>query len=226
MTGSRAVGIFGILAAVLFTVGVLMLASIPVGGEASSDEEIREFYGTSGDRSMVIIGMYLLIIGMVCFVPFLAGFVQRSRIAEGGEALASRTAQYAGIAFAVLAAAGACALAAVAGGIGLGDEPADLPDTGIVRFMAHAGYALVMVAGALMAAGAIAAASWVIVRTRWLPAWTGWLGFGVAAVLLAAIIFVPLVALPAWLLVVSVVLLLRGDEPGERGRLGIDPASL
>jgi hypothetical protein len=57
--------------------------------------------------------------------------------------------------------------------------------------------------------GAIAlidATSIVIFRTGVLPRWFGWLGFVCAVVLLFGAVFIPMVALPIWLLAGSFIL--------------------
>ena len=43
-------------------------------------------------------------------------------------------------------------------------------------------------------------------RTGILPKWLGWLGFVAAVVLLFGVVFIPMIALPIWLLAASVVL--------------------
>ena len=215
MNDARTTGLFGAISAVGLTVGVLLVSSIPVGGDASTDEEIREFYDDSGDRALVVIGLYVTVASLILFAPFLVGLYRRSRIAEGDTGWASQTALVLGASFAVLAMAGAAALAAVAGAISMAGEPSDLPDTGVARFIGHLGYALLLIAGGLAAAGFLAALSWVIVRTRWLPAWTGWLGFIAAALLLVAVIFVPFAALPLWMLAVSAVLVVKRRTLGN-----------
>ena len=45
-----------------------------------------------------------------------------------------------------------------------------------------------------------------IMRTGILPKWLGWLGFVAAVVLLFGVVFIPMIALPIWLLAASVVL--------------------
>jgi hypothetical protein len=46
----------------------------------------------------------------------------------------------------------------------------------------------------------------VIMRTGILPKWLAWLGFVAAIVLLFAVVFLPMVALPIWVLATSIVL--------------------
>jgi hypothetical protein len=206
MSDGRVQAVFGLVSAVGFTFGVLLLSSVPVGGEGSSDAEIRDFYQSAGDRRQVIVGFYLLIISLAFFVPLLSAVYVRSRAAEGSDGSHSLAALILGVTFVALAAAGAAALASVAGAISLGGEPDELPDTGVARFLGHLGYALLLVGAAIAAAGMMFAFSWVGRLHRWLPAWTTWYGFGAALILLAAITFVPIVAIPLWILVFAILL--------------------
>lgn len=205
----RIQGIFGVVSAIGFVVGVLLVSSIPVGGEAAADAEIREFYQASADRTRVIVGLYILVLSVACFVPLLSALYVRAGAAEASDGSHSMAALIFGTAFVALAIAGAAALASVAGAIELGGEPADLPDTGVARFMGHLGYALLLIGGGIAAAGMMFAFSWVGLKHRWLPTWAVWLGFGAAVLMLLAIIFIPVIALPIWMLAVSF-LLLRG----------------
>lgn len=206
MNDGRIQAAFGIVAAVGFVVGALLVAGIPVGGDSSTDAEIRAFYQDSGDRARVVAGLYVLTISLGCFVPLLGAVYVRARAAEGGDGSHSLAALVFGIAFVALGIAGACALAAVAGAISLGNEPDALPDTGVVRFLGHLGYALLLVGGGVMAAGMMFAFSWVGRLYGWLPAWVTWSGFAAAVIALGAIAFVPIVVVPLWMLLFSILL--------------------
>jgi MFS family permease len=195
----------GIVFAILFVLGMIMM-NLPVGGGASSDDEIREFYANSDDRTRVVISTYLLALAAVAFMPFLAGLYLGALIA--------------GIAFIALLMAGAAALGAIAGGIQLGDEPELLADTGIARFLGHTGYALILIMGAFSAAAMIAMASARIIQHPGIAArWVAWAGFVLAAILLVAVIFLPMVALPIWVLIACFTIL-PGNRVGESATLG------
>jgi hypothetical protein len=58
----------------------------------------------------------------------------------------------------------------------------------------------------------IAAVSFDWLRNKAMAAWLCWFGFVCALALLAAVIFIPMVALPLWAIVVGVVLLTRSAE--------------
>lgn len=204
----------GIAFAVLFVLGMLMM-NLPVGGEGSSDAEIRDFYANSDDRTRVVISMYLLALAGVAFIIFLAGLyaVVRAGASERFDSVLPLASLIAGIVFVALLFAGAAALGAIAGGIQLGDEPELIEDTGVARFLGHTGYALILIFGAISAAAMIAMVSARILQQPHLAArWVAWAGFILAAILLLAIVFLPMIALPLWVLIACFTILSRSGS--------------
>ena len=198
----------GIAFAVLFPVG-LVLYNLPVGGGASSDEEIRAFYADGGDRMRVVVATYLVALAALAFAAFVAYLSMWLRAVDAAAEGLGLVVLVAGAVAAAMLLAGAVALGALGVAIALGGEPETLGDTGVARFLGHLGYGLVLLCGAFSAALLIVAASFVGLRTRALPTWLVWGGFVAAAVLLVAVVFLPMLALPLWVLAVSIVLLRR-----------------
>lgn len=211
----------GIAFAILFVLGMVMM-SLPVGGGSFSDAEIRDFYANSDDRTRVVISMYLLALSAIAFMPFLAGLYYRIRSARPSDASDSvlpLASLIAGIAFVAMLLAGAAALGAIAGGIQVGNEPELLEDTGVARFLGHTGYALILIMGAFSAAAMIAMVSVRVLNLPHLgPKWLAWAGFVIAAILLFGIIWLPMLALPIWVLIACFTLLNRDtvDTAGAR----------
>ncbi len=198
-------------------VGLLLLSSIPVGGEASTDEEIREFYQDSDKRSVVVIGLYLSGLAAVSFIVFLAGSHRPGPLAEDELTGTIRLgALLTGSAFVASLAIGAALLAAVAGAIALGGEPDDLSDTGVVRFIAQAGYAAFLAMGGLFAGFFAIMHSMVTLRTGRFAKWVGWVGV-VVGVLVAAvsIAFIPFLLFPLWVLLVGTMMWTRSGDPAD-----------
>ena len=81
-------------------------------------------------------------------------------------------------------------------------------DPGAGSLFSNAGYA-VFVSSVMTGAMLVFATSIVSLRTLVLPRWLALVGFLVAAVLLFAVFFFPLFLWMAWILAVSVVLILR-----------------
>jgi predicted lipid-binding transport protein (Tim44 family) len=79
------------------------------------------------------------------------------------------------------------------------------------------GYGSLLVWGGLAASAMVATVSVAALREAVFPAWFGWLGALAAIVLLGAVIFFPMAALPIWVLIASVLLFRRSDaaEPAR-----------
>jgi hypothetical protein len=58
-----------------------------------------------------------------------------------------------------------------------------------------------------------------------LPRWLVWTGFGCAVILLFSVVFVPMIALPIWVVAVSVALLRRARTPHARHSSAPRPTS-
>jgi hypothetical protein len=71
----------------------------------------------------------------------------------------------------------------------------------------NAGY-LTLVSGVMLASIVVLSASTAALRTGVLPAWLGWTGLVVAVVMLFAVFFIPILIFVAWVLVVSLVMVI------------------
>jgi hypothetical protein len=204
----------GLAFAVLFIAGLFSM-SIPVGGEASSSEEIRDFYADSGDRTQVVISLYLLMFSGVAFTFFLAGLYTRIRDHAPASREMALAALIAGSAFIALVLAGAALLGSIAGGIQLGNEPElAVEDAAVARFLGHAGYGVLLIGAALSATVVILATSVSVLRDSALAAgWVAWVGFACALILLAGVIFLPMVVLPLWVILASFTVLQGNSSP-------------
>ena len=78
--------------------------------------------------------------------------------------------------------------------------------------MTGLGFGTLLIVGGLAAAAMIAAISVHWMRTKEMPTWVPWLGYVCALVLLFAIVFLPMAALPLWAVVVGIVMLTRGER--------------
>ncbi len=81
-------------------------------------------------------------------------------------------------------------------------------DPNVARFADATGY-LVLVGSVMVMSALVAATSVLALRTSVLPRWLGWAGVCVSVLLLAAVTFVPIFLLWLWIVVVSVVLIMR-----------------
>ena len=101
--------------------------------------------------------------------------------------------------------AGAAALAAIPAAQVFGSTP-HLQTADLGRFLPAIGYVAILLFGAFGAIAMIDSTAIVIMRTGALPKWLAWLGFVAAVVLLFGVLFLPMIALPIWLIAASVVL--------------------
>jgi len=119
-----------------------------------------------------------------------------------------------GIAFTALYVAAVSLLAAPAALAGDSDFKLD-PNT--AQMFTNAGY-LILVSGVMLASILVLSASTAALRTGVLPAWLGWTGLVVAVIMLFAVFFIPILIFVAWVLVVSLLMVVtawrvRGNPP-------------
>jgi hypothetical protein len=194
----------GFAAALTFVVGVANVANSPDSDD--SNAKVLAWYAKHSHRVGVIVGVFVLMFFGLFLLWFAAGLRERLRAAEGpGGRLANVS--FAGAILCVgLIWVGAFALAAVPAGISLGGEPA-VTSADVARFVPQLGFGAILVGGMFGAIALIEAASIVIYRTGVLPRWLAWLGFLCAVALLFGSVFLPIIALPIWLIATGVVLL-------------------
>jgi hypothetical protein len=123
--------------------------------------------------------------------------------AEGGPGTLSSLVFGPGLVFTGLYVAGVSMFVAPAT---LADESNFKLDANTAEMLNDAGY-LLLVAGVMIAAIMVLSASTAALRTGVLPAWLGWVGLVVAVAMLFAVFFVPILVFVAWVLVVSLVML-------------------
>jgi hypothetical protein len=192
----------GLAAAVTFVVGVAFAANSP--DSTDSDAKVLAWYANHGHRVAVIVGAYLLAFCGLFLIWFAAGLRERLLAAEGPGGRLANVA----MAGAVLCVAGiwvgAAGMAAVPAGQSFGGTP--LSNADVARFLPSVGFGMILLFGMFGAIALIDAASIVILRTGVLPRWLAWLGFVCAVVLLFGVVFLPVIALPIWLIATSIVL--------------------
>jgi hypothetical protein len=199
-------GKVGAVAGVLFVVLLVVGSGLVLGDLPEDDataQELTDFWSDSGNQVSVIVGTYLLIVGALAFLAFMATVRSRLMAAagDGGDVLTA-VAFSSGVVFTamLIAAAGAFGLIGATQKFGT-DFP--LPGEDTLRIVPTFGYLFLLVGGALATSLAIASTSWAILRTGAFARWLAWLGFLAAIVVLFAVVFLPLIALPIWVLAAS-----------------------
>jgi hypothetical protein len=194
--------IAGVLAAVTFVIGLILVANTPDNND--TDAQVVAWYADHGHRLGVLIGTYFLAFCGLFFLWFVSGLRQRLRAAEGPGGRLANVALGGAVLFVGMLWVGAAALLAVPGAESFGDStPLRVAD--IARFVPSLGFGAILIFGAFGAIAMIDATSIVAMRTGILPKWFAWLGFVATVVLLFGVVFLPMVALPIWLLAASYV---------------------
>jgi len=207
----------GAVFAVLLITG-LVLAEMGMPGSDAGREEVLVHFGSDRTELRQEIGATLAGFAVFFLLPFLSSLRSTLRAHEGGRAILSTAAFAGGLVMAALLLVSSALVTAVSSTAGFFDAyrlDADTPLLFSALSFWLQGYALV--AGGVLAASA----SLVALKTRVLPRWLAIIGivlgvvgfFGESAMAL----FVPFPLLMLWILVVSVVLVVRGPGALERG---------
>lgn len=216
VTARRAGGRLGALAGLAFSffffMGTAML-DLPHG---VSDQKMVAWWSDSGHQLTTVVSMYLFVLAGLCFLVFLAKLRSRLLAAEGGTGELTSLVATAGAVFVAML----FVAAAARGGIGfaikspVGNE--SLPGADTLRYFPTIGYATLGAGGLLAAAVAMAAMSWLIVRTAVFGRWLAWVGAVAAlAIVLANVALSGVMAIPAmlvWTVATSVVLWRGGSK--------------
>jgi hypothetical protein len=192
----------GIVFVVLFVVG-LALNNIPSADDSAA--KIANFYNDSGDRAQLIISSYVLWLGGLFFLWFVASLRARLLAVEGAPGRLSSIVFGGGILFVAMLMVAAACFASIAGDITFGDE--NFVGLDGARFIPELGYPILFIAGMFAAIAMIDAVSVLIIRTGVFPRWIGWFGFFAAIALLFAGFFLPMIFLLLWVVFVSVAML-------------------
>ena len=202
--------IVGVAFSVLFTVAFLLTASVP--GPRATDEELIAYYAVDGDTLPVAIGLYIMPFAGIAFLWFIvalrmwaAASVRRQSVLQSNLQLVS------GLLFVALFFIGAAASAVLSVTIQFAGAA---PDPVAARQFPIFGQTVILFFAMRMAAMFVFTTSAIGRSARILPAWFGLAGFAVGLFLLLTASFVPLIVLvfPAWVLVLSLIMLGRARE--------------
>jgi hypothetical protein len=193
------------LAGVAFTLFFLAALGVSGSGPGDTPAELTDWYGDEGNRGAAFLVFFLLAAAALSFLWFLGALRGVLVRAEGDPARWTALGFGAGVASGTLLLASASLYVAPAASAGQDEFPFD-PAT--ANTFTNAGFTL-LVASAMTAALLVLATSIVANRTGLLPRWLALAGFVVAPVLLLTIFFLPLFVWLAWMLAVSIVLVVR-----------------
>ena len=207
MTANRWAALAGIIAAIALVAGLMT-----VGGDFVTEDSDEDIISAIEDSANIqVVGVYLGAVAALALVAFAAvGLKPRLKAAsrnDGDRGLAAVVLP-AFIFVGVCIALGHVSLGSVAASNLFDDAPVD---PGAARALWHFGYGAMLVAGGLGTALGVGATSAHALRTGSLPKWFGWFGLFVTVCMLAAVIFVPFLLVPIWLVVCSIVISRAGQ---------------
>jgi hypothetical protein len=200
-------GIAGIVFAVAFVVGVLLATDTPEGDE--SNAEWRRYFADSGNRRMIIIGVFVLALAALAFLVFLGVLRERLRSGATATSSVSTVAFASGIAFVTMVALFAAGVGAIPGSVEFGDNPLP-PDANIMRTFESVGIGALLLFGAVTAGLLTVTTSIAARRVALFPRWLVIAGYVIGViVILGGWLFIPMGLFVLWMLAVSIVLLMR-----------------
>jgi hypothetical protein len=206
---TRAAGWSGIVFALLLVGGLLLVSRIP--RLADPDTTYTDFYDGGGADSLTVLGLYVVpFAGIACLWHVTATRVAfQVRRPQSSSEIPHWLHLAAGVLFVCMLFAGTAATGAVALLTRFSDAP--LPGPDVARALSSLGYTLVFVYG-VRAAGMYMITTTGLARAAgMLPRALVVLSYLLAAFLLVSVTFHPAILLvfPAWVLLVSTVLLVR-----------------
>jgi hypothetical protein len=200
----------GVAYVILFIVGVIVLSS----GQPDSDAppaKVQAYFADSGHRDKVGIGWIIVVLGLFCFLWFLAALRQTLLRLEP-DGFLTAVASIGGIVYAGLAFAGISVEMAI---FTMSDDTyRHTVYPGLIHAANDTGYVL-HAAGGIGAGTMMIGASLVAFRAGAVARWLGWVGVGAGVLALASIVFFPMILIALWLLVASVGLFLRSGQGAQ-----------
>lgn len=196
----------GILFVVLFLVGFALS-----GDSGDSPAEMTSFYTDSGNQTKQLAAYFLFLAAMLAFLWFLGTLRAELLRAEGGDAPLTAVAFASGMSFVVLMIAGLTLFSSPAF-MASDDKFQFNPNT--ADFVLDAGYGL-FVAALVLSSLLLLAVALIAYRSRFMPIWVAWVSIPAGIALLFSLFFFPVFVLLLWVLIVSVVMLLRAWRPAR-----------
>jgi hypothetical protein len=200
-----AASVAGLLFAALFTGALILIRTEPM--VHATDRELVRLFATGQDFGAVVGGLYFAPIAGIMFLWFVA--VIRDQIGEREDRFFATVFLGSGLIFvAILFAAAAVATAPIVGVRYLGDKP---PTAEAVASARGLSYTLLFAFATRAAAVFMIATATIGIRSRVFPRWVAYTGYLIGVVLLVVVTFFDwaVLALPAWVAVVSVFILRR-----------------
>lgn len=193
----------GILFVALFTVGMAMS-----GTETDTPARVQAWFADSGHQARGFAAFFLVVASGIAFLSFLGTLRNVLMRAEGGPGTLSTLVFGPGVAFVALADAGFAAFTAPSA---LANDKDFKLDPNTANLVQDLGWFL-LVAGVMTASIVVMTTSIAALRMAVLPAWLGWTGLVVAVLMLFAFFWIPILIFLAWVLLVSLVMVVAASR--------------
>jgi hypothetical protein len=206
-SGLRWGGIAGIVFAVLFVVGFLLVSDTPEGDE--SNAAWVRYFADSDNRRMIVIGAIVWALAVVAFLVFLGVLRERLRSSSPGTEWISTVAFGSGLVFVAMLSVAGLGAGSVAASVEFGDAPV-VRDADVLRTFESLGFGALLLFGAAAAGLLIITSSVAAGRGALLPRWLVVAGYVIGViVILGGLFFIPLGLFVLWVIAVGIVLLRR-----------------
>ena len=211
----------GALHATLFLVAYFLLAGAP--GPGATDSEIYAYYASPAGRLPSLVGLYIMPFAVIAFLWFIVALrmwevfsIRRESVLLSNLQLAS------GILYVALLSVGSAAQAVLAASVEYAQGPIDPV---VARQFPMYGHTVIIVFAVRFAAVFVFTTSNIGRSASVLPRWFGYAGFAVGAFLLLSVTLTPLLLLvfPAWLIVLSAILLIKARSIPRRSACPREP---
>ena len=207
----------GLVFSILFTVAFVLLLDLPA--IEATDDEIVAYYASAERVLPVAVGLYLLPFAGIAFLWFIVALrLWAAASTKRLNNLQSNLQLISGIVFVALFFVGAAAISVLASSVQFADGPVD-PVT--ARQFPIFGKTVILFFAMRMAAMFVFTSSALGRSARILPSWFAWVGVVVGIFLLfsATLTAVLILVFPAWVAVLSLILLRSAREIPEDVRL-------
>ncbi len=206
-----AAGIAGLLFAILFTAGLVLLRHEAI--YIADDAELAALFARGDDLRVVIGGLYLAPFAGIMFLWFVA--VIRDQIGEREDRFFATVFFGSGILFVALLFVAAAIATAPSVGYRYLDQPA--PSAATIDLLRSLSYTTTFAFENRAAGVFLFATATIGIKSGVFPRWFSILSYLLGAILLLAVSFVDwaILVLPAWVAVVSVFILLRERRRGR-----------
>jgi hypothetical protein len=193
---------------------VLYLVAFMLSDDAgNTPAEVTSFYTDSGNQTKQFAAFFIFLAAMLAFLWFLGTLRGELFRAEGADAPLTAVGFASGISFAVLMIASVTFFSSPAF-MASDDNFQFNPNT--ADFMLDVGYGL-FVAALVLASLLLLSVALIAYRSRFVPLWVAWVSVPAGIALLFGVFFVPVFVLLLWVLLVSIVMLVRAWRPARSG---------